>query len=242
MSNSQWLPSSIKNYFGQIADPRVKGRCDHRLLDIIAIALFGILAGADGWEAIETIGKAKQAWLETFLELPNGIPSHDTFRRVLGSLDPEQLESSFRDWVCSVIEQLGGEVIAIDGKTLRGSYDRGKNLKALQLVSAWSSEHRLVLGQTPVDSKSNEITAIPVLLQQLDLKGTIVRVDAMGTQTAIAQQICQAQADYILALKGNQGHNSQTAHSWFERFEQLELDPRVLADDFKVVESGHHRH
>jgi predicted transposase YbfD/YdcC len=241
MSDTQWLQSSIQEYFGGIDDPRVKGRCDHRLLDVITIALFGVLAGAHGWEAIETYGKAKQAWLQTFLELPKGIPSHDTFGRVFASLDPEQLELSFRDWVGTVVEQLGAQVIAIDGKTLKGSYDRGKELKALQLVSAWSSEHRLVLGQTPVDAKSNEITAIPVLLEQLNLRGTIITIDAMGTQTAIAQKIRASEADYILALKGNQGNLCQRAQAWFERFERQELEPRVLVDDFKAVESGHHR-
>lgn len=126
-------------------------------------------------------------------------------------------------------------------KLCLGSYDRAKNLKALQMVSAWSSEHRWVLGQTPVDSKSNEMTAIPVLLKQLDLKGTIITVDAMATQTAIAQQIRSSQADYILALKGNQGNLCQTAQTWFERFQGLELEPTVLLDEFKTLESGHHR-
>lgn len=210
-------------------------------MDIIAIALLAVLAGAEGWDAIETYGKAKPAWLSTFLELPQGIPSHDTFRRVFARLDPEQLELSFRDWVGTLVAQLGAHVIAIDGKTVRGSDDGRKNLKALQMVSAWSSEHRLVLGQTPVDSKSNEMTAIPVLLKQLDLKGTIITVDGMGTQTAIAHQIRSSQADYILALKGNQGNLCQTAKIWFERLERLELDPTVLLNDFKTVESGHHR-
>lgn len=132
-------------------------------------------------------------------------------------------------------------VVAIDGKTVRGSYDRGKKVKALQLVSAWSSEHRLVLGQTAVDGKSNEITAIPELLEQLNLKGTIITIDAMGTQTAVAQKIHQAGANYILTLKGNQGRLSQTADSWFQRFESLELDREVFVEQFTQTESRHDR-
>ena len=200
-----------------------------------------MLAEAEGWQGIETYGQAKQAWLKTFLELPNGIPSHDTFRRVFAHIEPAAMESSFRDWVGTLMKHLDSEVIAIDGKTVKGSYDRNQNLKALQLVSAWADEHRLVLGQTAVDSKSNEITAIPLLLEQLDLTGAIVSVDAMGTQTAIAHQIHQAGADYILALKGNQGHLSQTARNWFEGFEAEPVDPEVLSDYFQGVESGHHR-
>jgi predicted transposase YbfD/YdcC len=138
------------------------------LLDIITIALLAVLSGAEGWQGIETYGQAKKSWLEMFLELPNGIPSHDTFRRVFTQIEPQAMESSFRHWVGTLTQELGSEVIAIDGKTLKGSYDRNHNLKALQLVSAWADEHRLVLGQTTVDSKSNEITAIPMLLEQLD--------------------------------------------------------------------------
>jgi len=241
MSSSHLLAVSIQQHFGQIPDHRVKGRCEHRFLDIMTIALLAVLAGAEGWQGIETYGQAKKTWLRTFLELPNGIPSHDTFRRVFAQIDPEAMESSFRHWVGTLIEHLGSEVIAIDGKTVKGSYDRNHNLKALQLVSAWADEHRLVLGQTAVNSKSNEITAIPLLLEQLDLTGTIVSVDAMGTQTAIAHQIHQGGADYILALKGNQGRLSQTAHNWFEGFERQEFDPEMVSDYFQGVESGHHR-
>ena len=135
--------------------------------------------------------------------MPNGIPSHDTFGRVFSALDSEILETNFQAWVKVIVEELGLEVIAIDGKNLKGSYDREKSLKSLTMVSAWSSTHRLVLAQVAVDQKSNEITAIPVLLEQLDLQGSIITIDAMGTQTAIAKQIKAAGADYILTLKGN---------------------------------------
>jgi predicted transposase YbfD/YdcC len=241
MSDSCPLASSLHAHFGDLDDPRVEGRCAHQLFDIVVIALLAVLAGAEGWDAMETYGKAKETWLESFLSLDNGIPSHDTFRRVLSRLDPTQLEARFQDWIGSLLNRLGGKVVAIDGKTLRGSYDREDKLKALQMVSAWCTEHRLVLGQTPVDCQSNEITAIPVLLEQLDLTGTIVTLDAMGTQTAIARQIRTAQADYILALKGNQGNLYATATTWFEAFEQQDFTSEFLIDHYLGVESGHHR-
>lgn len=239
MSDTSWLQGS-RNISRKFQTPESKGDV-HRLLDIMIIALLAVLAEAERWESIGIYGQGKQDREITFLKLPNGIPSHDTFRRVLAQLEPKQLEQSFRDWGATVVDRLGANVVAIDGKTVRGSYDRGKKLKALQLVSAWSSEHRLVLGQNPVDGKSNEITAIPELLEQLNLKGTIIPIDAMGTQTAIAQKIRQAEADYILTIKGNQGRLSQTAESWFERFENQELDSEVLVYEFSQTESGHHR-
>nr|WP_159788244.1 ISAs1 family transposase [Sodalinema gerasimenkoae] len=235
MSDSFSVSSSLQAHFGDLDDPRVEGRCAHQLFDIVVIALLAVLSGAEGWDAIETYGKAKQTWLATFLSLPNGIPPHDTFRRVLSRLDPSQLEARFQDWIGSLLETLDATVVAIDGKTLRGSYDREHHLKALQLVSAWSTEHRLVLGQTPVDSKSNEITAIPVLLEQLDLAGAIVTIDAMGTQKAIAQQIHEAKADYILALKGNQGSLHATARAYFEEFEQQGGQDALPVDHCRCV-------
>jgi len=234
------LQASLNQYFGLIPDPRVERTRAHQLVDIITIALFVILSGADGWVAIETYGLAKQEWLETFLDLPNGIPSHDTFARVFARLDPFMLESSFQQWVRLVASNLGAQVIAIDGKTVKGSYERAQGVKGLQMVSAWASEHCLVLGQCAVDTKSNEITAIPVLLEQLDLSGAIITIDAMGTQTAIAQQIYQAQADYILALKKNHPTLSQMASEWFEHYkEQSKCSGTTV--DYCQCESGHHR-
>ena len=189
--------------------------------------------------AIEVYGQGKEDWLKTFLELPNGIPSADTFARVISSLDPEALEAGFQQWVGHLTESLEGELIAIDGKTSRGSYDREEGVKALQLVSAWATERRLVLGQCPVSSKSNEITAIPVLIEQLDVKGAIVSIDAMGTQTKIAQQLRAKEADYILALKGNQGNLHHAAQTWFEA---LEADsPSEHLSQYQSCEAGHHR-
>ena len=194
----------------------------------------------DGWVGIETYGKAKEEWLKTFLELPNGIPSHDTFGRVFGKLDPEVLEQNFQDWMKIITEGLGIEVIALDGKNIKGSYDREKGLKSLTMVSAWSSSHKLVLGQVAVKQKSNEITAIPILLEQLDLNGAIITIDAaMGTQTAIAQKIQDAGADYILTLKPNHPTLAKQAYSWFENYLENSEKPKTFSQI--DCEAGHHR-
>ena len=234
------LKESIEKHFGSIPDKRVVTRSCHKLVDIIAIAILGILCGADGWVAIETYGKAKQEWLSNFLELPHGIPSHDTFGRVFSKLDPEILEQNFQAWVEVIAKELGIEVIAIDGKNLKGSYDREKSLKSLTMVSAWSSSHRLVLGQVAVKQKSNEITAIPILLEQLDLNGGIITIDAMGTQTAIAKQIKEAGADYILTLKRNHPSLAEEAHNWFEN-NRAKLHSNETIFSQNSCEAGHHR-
>jgi len=214
------LKRSILQHFQEMEDPRVERGRNHPLVSLVSIAILATLAGADSFVAIERYGKAKQSWLETFLELPEGIPSHDTFGRVMALLSPEELETRFLAWVSRISERLGVELVHIDGKTVRESYDRDGQLKALHSVSAWSSEHGLVLGQQKVDAKSNEITAVPLLLKLLNLKGTIVTLDAMGTQTAIATQIKQAEGDYVLALKGNQGKLHQAVKQWFEEAER----------------------
>jgi predicted transposase YbfD/YdcC len=196
--------NTLQSIFEGIEDPRVERTKLHSLQDIILIAILGVLCGADGWVDIESFGKTKEAWLKTFLELPNGIPSHDTFGRVFARIDPQQFEECFLNWVRGVTEKITG-VIAIDGKTLRRSHDATNGKKALHLVSAWAAENRMVLAQVAVDEKSNEITAIPEVLKLLDLEGCLVTLDAMGTQRAIAAQIIDQQADYALALKENQG-------------------------------------
>ena len=193
-----------------------------------------------GWVAIETYGKAKEEWLSTFLELPNGIPSHDTFGRIFSQLEPEILESNFQAWIKVIAGKLGLKVVAIDGKSLNGSYDRESSLKSLVMVSAWSSSHQLVLGQVAVEQKSNEIKAIPVLLEQLDFKGAIVTIDAMGTQTAIAQQIQDSGADYILTLKANHPTLAENARDWFEQHQDETDDTAVNITEF-ICEAGHHR-
>ena len=194
---------AIGQYFATVEEPRIERTRDHTLLDIIIIAICAVICGADGWVDVEEFGKTKSAWLQTFLELPNGIPSHDTFGRVFARIDAEQFQHSFLAWV-QALQQVRSDVIAIDGKTHRGSHDRANGKAALHLVSAWATENRLVLGQIAVDDKSNEITATPQLLELLDLRDSTVTIDALGCQTAIAEQIVRQGGNYILALKGNQ--------------------------------------
>jgi len=207
---------SIVKHFGKVKDPRINRTKLHELLDIIIIAICGVICGADDWVGIELFGKAKIDWLKTFLKLPNGIPSHDTFGRVFAALNPQEFESSFMEWVQAISQLTQGQVIAIDGKQLRGSRDSGAGKNAIYMVSAWATENQLVLGQRKVDEKSNEITAIPKLLKLLEIKGCIVTVDAIGTQTKIAKTIIEQEGDYILAVKENQGHLYEDIHDLFE--------------------------
>src|SRR5215204_2959529 len=205
--------TSISEHFATVTDPRAERGREHRLIDILTITLCAVLCGADDWVAVATYGEAKEAWLRTFLALPNGIPSHDIFGRVFRLLDPDELRRCFLGWVQAVVgaSAVGGEpagvgrqVVAVDGKTLRRSHDRGAGKGPLHLVSAWATESGLVVGQIATDAKSNEITAIPALLRLLALEGATVTIDAMGCQTAIARQIVEQGADYVLALKANQ--------------------------------------
>jgi predicted transposase YbfD/YdcC len=190
-------------YFAELRDPRVERTRRHLLQDIVLIAIAAILSGASGWDEIERYGQAKKPWLKSFLTLPHGIPSHDTFNRVFQALDPAELEKSFLGWVRSLARLTAGEVVAIDGKSLRGTAAaEGKPI--VHMVSAWASANNLVLAQRKTDAKSNEITAIPQLLAALQLTGTVVTIDAIGCQKSIAQQIVTQQADYILAAKENQ--------------------------------------
>lgn len=196
---------SIAEHFGSLKDPRMGRMVDHYLIDIITIAICGVICGADDWVAIEEFGRAKEGWLRSFLHLPNGIPSHDTIRRVFIELDPKTFQHCFVQWVQAICELSDGEVVAIDGKRLRRSHDGVSGKAAIHMVSAWASSNRLVLGQLKTDEKSNEIRAIPELLRVLALKGCIVTIDAMGCQTEIVNLIVEKEADYALSLKGNQG-------------------------------------
>lgn len=195
--------TSIGAHFAALSDPRADRGPGHLLVDIVTIALCAVLCGADGWVAVETFGRAKAAWLRTFLALPRGIPAHDTFGRVFARLDPGEFQRCFLAWVQAVVPDTAGQVVALDGKTLRRSHDRANGQAALHMVSAWASDSGLVLGQLAVDEKSNEITAIPALLRLLDVAGATVTIDAMGCQTAIAAQLVAQGADYALALKDN---------------------------------------
>jgi predicted transposase YbfD/YdcC len=197
------MDSPLK-YFAELRDPRVERTREHLLEEILLMVLAAVLSGAESWNEIEGYGKAKQAWFKGFLTLPGGIPSHDTFNRVISALDPAELEDGFVAWVSSIAKLTAGEVVAIDGKALRGTREAGK-ATLVHMVSAWASANNLVLAQRKVDAKSNEITAIPKLLAVLELSGTVVTIDAMGCQRAIAEKIVDKKADYILAVKENQG-------------------------------------
>ena len=193
----------LGQYFGTIEDPRCSGKVGHRLLDILVIAVCAVIACAESWCDIALYGRSKRAWLQTFLELSNGIPSHDTFRRVFTLIDPDAFEAGFAAWAGSLAAGFAREVVAIDGKTIRRSFDHGREQSPLHVVSAWACERGLVLGQRCVDGKSNEITAVPELLDRLALENSIVTLDAMGCQSAIADRILARGGDYLLALKAN---------------------------------------
>ena len=197
--------NSPLKYFAELQDPRVERTREHLLEEILLMTIAAVLSGAGSWNEIEDYGKAKRAWFQSFLQLPGGIPSHDTFNRVIAALDPVELEKGFVAWVNSIARLTAGEVVAIDGKALCGTLERGKKT-LVHMVSAWASANNLVLAQRKVDDKSNEITAIPKLLAALELSGTVVTIDAMGCQRTIARQIVDRKADYILAVKENQGH------------------------------------
>ena len=232
--------SSIFQHLEELTDPRTGWTLRHQFIDIVVIAIMAVLSGADDWNAIEAYGEAKQPWLAEFLKLPNGVPSHDTFSRVISCIEPKQFAQCLQNWSTQIATMLGAKVIAIDGKTLRGSYDREDKQKALHMVSAWASSHRLLLGQVKVDSKSNEITAIPKLLELIDIDGCIITIDAMGCQKEIAHQIVQRGGDYVLALKGNQGNLHKAVEQAFE--ETLRHAGGMVPYEYsKSTESGHHR-
>jgi len=197
--------ASIGVHFAELEDPRDERRVDHKLLDVLVIAICAVICGAEGWPEVASFGRAKRSWFEGFLELPHGIPSATTFWRIFRHLDAKQFERCFAGWIASVCDVTSGQVVAIDGKLCRRSHDREAGKQAIDLVSAWATENGVSLGQVKVDEKSNEIVAIPELLQMLEIAGCIITIDAMGCQTEIAQTIVQQEGDYVFALKGNQG-------------------------------------
>ena len=208
--------ASIMDHFRNLEDPRIERSKRHQLLDIVAIAICAVICGADSWVYVEMFGKSKEEWFRTFLDLPHGIPSHDTFGDVFSRLDPEQFQRCFMGWTQAVAGLLPGEVVAIDGKTVRRSHDKRAGKQAIHLVSAWASANTLTLGQVKTEEKSNEITAIPKLLEMLELSGCIVTIDAMGCQKEIARTIVDRGADYLLAVKENQGQLYQDVRDLFE--------------------------
>lgn len=196
---------TISDYFGEIKDPRIERTKRHKLIDIITITICAVISGADTFVEIEEYGKAKHKWLKQFLQLPNGIPSHETFSRVFARVNTQNFQQCFLKWIESISQLTQGEIIAIDGKTLRHSYDKNSDNSPIHMVSAWATKNRLTLGQVKVKQKYNEITAIPELLKVLYLTGAVVTIDAMGCQKEIVNQIITQGADYIIALKKNQG-------------------------------------
>lgn len=226
--------ASILTHFSSIQDPRVDRQKKHQLQDIFFITLCAVISGADNWVMIEEFGRCKEAWFTEQLDLQHGIPSHDTFGDVFAALDNDQFSQCFSQWVADLATLSEGEVIAIDGKTIRRSLDKSSKKAAIHMVSAWAQQNHLVLGQVKVDDKSNEITAIPKLLERLDIIGTVVTIDAMGCQKAIAKQIVEQKADYVLSLKGNQGTLHEDVVTYFESH----LSPQIESVE---VNGGHGR-
>ena len=215
---SQTNAFSIRQCFAEVPDPRREHMRLHNLWDIIAIALLAVIAGADSWVEVAKYGVHKLDFLQTFLELPCGVPSHDTFGRVFALLCPKALQEGFIKWVQVLAQATRGRVVAIDGKTAHRSFDKAAGQGPLHVLSAWASESRLLLGQQACDSKSNEITAIPELIQNLEISGSIVTIDAMGCQKEIAATIRQAGADYVLAVKDNQPTLHDDIRQVFQRW------------------------
>ena len=231
---------SIKKHFARLKDPRLNRRKRHLLIDIVVIAICAVICGADSWPQIALFARKRLDWLKTFLSLPNGAPSHDTFARVFALLNPEAFQACFRQWMQALADRLGVKQIAIDGKTLRRSGAAASGLGPLHLVSAWATQNHLTLGQMAVDGKSNEITAIPKLLELLDLNGALVTIDAMGCQKEIARGVVEAGGDYVLTVKDNQPHLLADIQECFAA--ALENDFAGLShDSYETKDKGHGR-
>src|SRR5215467_2671369 len=239
MSMEEPASARLFDSFAYVSDPR-SANARHQLFDIFVIALCAIISGAEGWEDMQEYGQAQVEWFQQFLELPHGIPSHDTFRRVLSRLKLDELTQCFVSWTEALRESLDGEIVAIDGKTLRRSFDHAASKGAIHMVSAWANANRLVLGQLKVDDKSNEITAIPQLLRMLELEGAIVTIDAMGCQKEIAKTITEQGADYVLALKDNHPTLHGEVHLLFEDVKEGRLD-HITAAHHTTTDAAHGR-
>jgi predicted transposase YbfD/YdcC len=237
---SQSVGTALTAHFAHVPDPRLDRTKDHQLLDILVIAICAILCGANDWVGVATFGTGRLAWFRTFLELANGIPSHDTFGRVFARLDPEAFAPAFLAWTRAIRTVLAAEVIALDGKPLRRSHDKGLGKGALDMVSAWATANHLILGQRKTAEKSNEITAIPELLRVLDVAGCIVTIDAMGCQTKIVETIVERGGDDVIAVKANQPQLYEAMQFMFRDAQATQF--REVAHDFQQsVEKDHGR-
>ncbi|MCF7506101.1 ISAs1 family transposase [Vibrio sp. L3-7] len=234
------MPDSFLQHFEAIEDPRIDRCKRHELLDIIFLAVSAVLSGAEGWEQIEDFGSHRLDWLRRYRPFEYGIPRHDTIARVICRLKPEEIESAFQSWMSCLIESTGSDVIAIDGKTARRSFDTRERRNPLHAVSAWSSQHQLVLGQVVVDEKSNEVSAIPRLLTLLDIENCIITLDAMGCQKDIAKQIVKGKADYVLALKGNHSGMKAELEAWWHKSMREGMTSETY-DEYSEVSVGHGR-
>lgn len=234
------MAADLIEHFSSLEDPRIERNKAHALIDIIVLTVCAVASGADGWEAIEQFGKEKLNWLRRYVPLVNGVPSHDCIAYVLSRVSPHRFRESFMNWTQTVTQETGGEVIAIDGKTAKGSRDRKNHRNPLHMVSAWACNNRLVLGQQATDEKSNEITAIPKLLTLLELKGCIVTIDAMGCQRAIAEQIIDQHGDYVLGLKGNQDTLHEAVEDFFTTAETHQFT-EIAHDYVEELDKDHGR-
>ena len=220
-----------------ISDPRQEWKVGHKLTDILLLTICAVIAGAEGWEDIEDFGHDRLDWLKQYGDFEGGIPSDDTIARTVSIVNPKQFQCCFIDWMQACHEVTEGEVIAIDGKTVRGSYDKSRRRGAIHMVSAFSAANNMVLGQLKTDEKSNEITAIPQLLELLEIKGGLITIDAMGCQREIAEKIVDKNADYLLSVKGNQGK----LHRVFEEHFPARVLENWEGDSYMTKEKGHGR-
>jgi predicted transposase YbfD/YdcC len=226
---------ALVDHFSDLEEPRSDNR-RHLLLDIIVIAICAAICDADAWTDVELFGQAKEKWFRSFLELPHGIPSHDTFSRVFAQIDAEQFQERFRDWIAAVEERTEGEIVALDGKQLRRSHDKAAGKKAIYMVSAWASENSLVLGQRKVDDRSNEIKAVPQLLEMLEVSGCIVTTDAMNCQLETAEKVIENDADYVFVVKENQPRLLETIQGLFDDPDEM----RWVDCDYERTVDGNH--
>lgn len=232
--------SSFFEYCENIEDFRQEGKVQHPLKDILFIAVAATIGNADSWIQVEAFAETHEEWLRKYLELPYGIPSHDTYERVFDRIDPEQFAKAFTYWTNDIADRSEQSIVAIDGKTVRGSFDKQKGKSAIHIVNAWISSNNLILGQLKTSDKSNEITAIPELLDMLFLKGCIITIDAMGCQKDIAEKIIEKKADYVLALKGNQPTLYENVIEWFNDAENNNFKDFEV-DSCKTIDKGHGR-